>query len=155
MSVDSAAPIRTGISRTVPDYTAGSTAVAMNCSSLPRPMPRRIGELDGIRAIAILLVIGCHYEVFARQLWSIAQFGWLGVDMFFALSGYLITSVLLGLKDKENALETFYSPPLPEDFPSVLFVPSCHLCSLFGGAGLYIIFGTTTREESFVPAVFW
>jgi peptidoglycan/LPS O-acetylase OafA/YrhL len=71
--------------------------------------PRRIPELDGIRGIAIILVIGCHYEVFARQFWGLPKFGWLGVDIFFVLSGFLITSVLLNLRGRADSFSTFYS----------------------------------------------
>ena len=44
---------------------------------------RRIRELDGLRAVAIVLVLGCHYEGFSRLAWSIPEFGWIGVDLFF------------------------------------------------------------------------
>jgi peptidoglycan/LPS O-acetylase OafA/YrhL len=46
-------------------------------------------ELDGIRAVAVLAVVGFHSFVF------LAGGGWMGVDVFFVLSGYLITSILL------------------------------------------------------------
>ena len=69
----------------------------------------RILELDGVRGIAILLVIGCHYEVFSRQLWTLPRFGWIGVDIFFVLSGFLITSVLLKLKGEKTAFRIFYA----------------------------------------------
>jgi peptidoglycan/LPS O-acetylase OafA/YrhL len=62
----------------------------------------RIPELDGLRAIAILLVIGCHYEAFAASLFGLPQFGWVGVDIFFVLSGFLITSILLRLKGRPD-----------------------------------------------------
>jgi peptidoglycan/LPS O-acetylase OafA/YrhL len=71
--------------------------------------PPRIPELDGIRGIAILLVIGCHYEVLARQFWGLPKFGWIGVDIFFALSGFLITSVLLNLRGRADSFSTFYN----------------------------------------------
>jgi peptidoglycan/LPS O-acetylase OafA/YrhL len=69
---------------------------------------KRIPELDGLRGIAILLVIGCHYEVFARQLWGLPKFGWIGVDLFFVLSGFLITSVLLNLREQSGRFKRFY-----------------------------------------------
>lgn len=52
-------------------------------------------SLDGVRGLAILLVLFFHYEF-------IIGFGWVGVQLFFVLSGYLITSLLL--KEKENPL---------------------------------------------------
>lgn len=69
----------------------------------------RIPELDGLRGIAILLVIGSHYHLFAQQLWTLPRFGWIGVDLFFALSGFLITSILLKLKGQEHPFRTFYA----------------------------------------------
>lgn len=46
-----------------------------------------VRSLDGIRGIAVLLVMFFHYGYFAA--------GWIGVQMFFTLSGYLITTILL------------------------------------------------------------
>lgn len=46
-------------------------------------------SLDGLRAVAILLVLMCHTARF------VLPGGWVGVDVFFVLSGYLITSILL------------------------------------------------------------
>ena len=74
-----------------------------------RPMTRRILELDGLRALAIALVLGCHYEGFARLAHGLPEMGWVGVDVFFALSGYLITSILLGLRGRQTPYKTFYS----------------------------------------------
>ena len=51
---------------------------------------RRIGALDGVRGIAILLVFVNH--AFKVKL------TWAGVDLFFVLSGFLITGILLGVK---------------------------------------------------------
>lgn len=45
--------------------------------------------LDGLRAVAIILVLACHTAGFALPG------GWIGVDVFFVLSGYLITSILM------------------------------------------------------------
>lgn len=51
----------------------------------------RIPQIDGLRAIAILMV-------FAAHAFGIPLF-WMGVDLFFVLSGYLITGILLRLKE--------------------------------------------------------
>jgi peptidoglycan/LPS O-acetylase OafA/YrhL len=49
----------------------------------------RIRGLDGLRAIAVLMVMAHHSG------WRCGTGGWLGVDIFFVISGYLITSQLL------------------------------------------------------------
>src|SRR5580704_17000760 len=82
----------------------------------------RILELDGLRAIAILLVLGCHYPGYANHLWRIPEFGWIGVDIFFALSGYLITTILLGLRSRPTPYRTFYSRRLIRILPPYLVV---------------------------------
>jgi peptidoglycan/LPS O-acetylase OafA/YrhL len=48
----------------------------------------RIAEVDGLRALAVLLVIGYHFDLHIRG-------GFLGVDLFFAVSGFVITRLLL------------------------------------------------------------
>lgn len=56
---------------------------------------RYIPGLDGIRALAVLAVIAYHFN------FSWARGGFLGVDIFFVLSGYLITSTMLPLKGNQ------------------------------------------------------
>jgi peptidoglycan/LPS O-acetylase OafA/YrhL len=55
-----------------------------------------IRSLDGIRALAILLVMTFHAEL--------TQFGWTGVQLFFVLSGFLITGILWKEKSREGDL---------------------------------------------------
>ena len=59
-----------------------------------------IPALDGIRGLAILLVMLAHYAVianprngFERLAFGLPQVGWIGVDLFFVLSGFLITGI--------------------------------------------------------------
>ena len=63
-----------------------------------------IPALDGLRGIAILLVISYHY----LGLHPVFSFGWCGVDLFFVLSGYLITQRLLANASEPNRYALFY-----------------------------------------------
>ena len=83
---------------------------------------RRVRELDGLRAVAIFLVLGCHYAGFSQWLGKLPEFGWIGVDIFFVLSGYLITTILLGLRDRSTPYKTFYSRRLIRILPPYLAV---------------------------------
>jgi peptidoglycan/LPS O-acetylase OafA/YrhL len=82
----------------------------------------RILELDGLRAIAILLVISCHYVGFVALTSGLSEFGWLGVDIFFVLSGYLITTILLGMRSKSKPYRTFYARRTIRIFPPYIAV---------------------------------
>lgn len=68
----------------------------------------RIQELDGLRAIAILLVLAAHFVPHQSRFANILGLGWCGVDLFFAISGFLITGILLDLRNKEAPFRTFY-----------------------------------------------
>lgn len=65
-----------------------------------------IPELDGIRALAAFLVILTHWPNVLLSL----KFGWIGVNIFFVLSGFLITRILISEKGKSLTayLKTFY-----------------------------------------------
>jgi len=63
--------------------------------------------LDGLRGLAVLMVILFHALMSARWLGPVARTGWIGVDLFFVLSGFLITRILLQQKDSPN-LRNFY-----------------------------------------------
>lgn len=73
-------------------------------------MGRHLGQLDILRGIAILAVIAYHasnhlkWAVFS----SLVSYGWCGVDLFFVISGFLITGILLGSRDDEGYFVNFY-----------------------------------------------
>jgi peptidoglycan/LPS O-acetylase OafA/YrhL len=85
----------------------------------PRPLTR-IPELDGLRGIAVSLVVGWHYFVGPNFNWdkfdpSIVPrwalpfaLTWSGVDLFFVLSGFLLTNVLLNAKGSRSYYKVFY-----------------------------------------------
>lgn len=63
---------------------------------------QRNPQLDGLRGVAILMVFASH--AFHAPLM------WMGVDLFFVLSGYLITNVLLQLKENRALGENYWGP---------------------------------------------
>jgi len=73
-----------------------------------------IPALDGLRGIAILLVIPHNADIFSNSaswLWPIALIahaGWIGVQLFFVLSGFLISRNLLDTRRDANYLRSFY-----------------------------------------------
>ncbi|RZK01610.1 MAG: acyltransferase [Flavobacterium sp.] len=76
---------------------------------------KHIKELDGIRAIAALMVMLFHFSgqipatnAFNQLFRKIAPYGQTGVTLFFVLSGFLITRILLSTKENNNFFKTFY-----------------------------------------------
>ncbi|MEI9808490.1 MAG: acyltransferase [Bacteroidota bacterium] len=69
--------------------------------------------LDGLRGIAIILVLCCHNFNFLPHF----ELGWIGVDLFFVLSGFLITDILLRTKETKNFLQNFYIRRILRIFP--------------------------------------
>ncbi len=71
----------------------------------------RIAELDGLRGIAILLVLAFHFTPATGPLHGLAylfQAGWSGVDLFFVLSGYLITGILVDSAGRAHYYRNFF-----------------------------------------------
>jgi len=69
--------------------------------------------LDILRGLAILIVV--FYHNFGCV--SFFRFGWLGVDLFFVLSGFLITDILLKSRDNRNYFRNFYIRRILRIFP--------------------------------------
>jgi peptidoglycan/LPS O-acetylase OafA/YrhL len=87
----------------------------------PAPPDARIPDLDGLRGLAILLVICIHSTVAINSItpwfpvsradgWAYLAMhvGWCGVDLFFVLSGFLITGILLKAKGQPHYYRNFY-----------------------------------------------
>src|SRR5215211_5792307 len=73
-------------------------------------------ELDGLRGVAVLLVVMLHLTMQIHNpsgvtflLKRVFFFGWSGVDLFFVLSGFLITGILDDAKGTSNYFRVFYA----------------------------------------------
>lgn len=107
----------------------------------PAELTRHIPALDGLRGIAISMVIVWHFASYAlpfrpsRQWLAIAAVGGTGVDLFFVLSGFLITRILLAARSRPDFLRNFYARRILRIFPlyygfltvTYLLVPLLHL----------------------------
>jgi peptidoglycan/LPS O-acetylase OafA/YrhL len=77
-------------------------------------------EIDGLRAVAVLPVILFHAG------FSAFSGGFIGVDVFFVISGYLITTIILAEKEKGTfSLATFYERRARRILPALFFVMLC------------------------------
>jgi len=100
----------------VAEIAGGSDPQCATCRRAPINSSRRIPALDGLRGIAILLVLLWHSVFYARfeshpllnGLLGIGRLTWSGVDLFFVLSGFLIGGILLDNRESPNFFKTFY-----------------------------------------------
>ncbi len=76
---------------------------------------RHVPALDGVRGLAILLVLACHtacvlpaHHAASAVLGPVLEHGQHGVDLFFVLSGYLISGILLDTRESAGYFRVFY-----------------------------------------------
>src|SRR5437868_9347153 len=84
-------------------------------------MERRIPSLDGARAVAVSLVFAWHLLLpFNIPLIWRVDYGNLGVRVFFIISGFLITSLLLAERERTGAINisSFYARRVLRIFPA-------------------------------------
>jgi peptidoglycan/LPS O-acetylase OafA/YrhL len=97
---------------------------------------RHIPVLDAVRGIAILLVLALHITEHLtipngspwEILTDVARSGWTGVDLFFVLSGFLITGILYDTRESTNYFRAFYMRRFLRIFPlyyGFLFILLC------------------------------
>jgi peptidoglycan/LPS O-acetylase OafA/YrhL len=86
--------------------------------------PNHKPELDGIRGIALLAVMLAHGGPYIARTTTMSKLfvyamipGWSGVELFFVLSGFLITGILLKSKSAENYFSSFYARRFLRIFP--------------------------------------
>ena len=107
----------------------------------------RYPALDGLRGFALLVMLGMHFgfypSVYTTSPPSIVKFlmakilvmGWVGLDLFFVLSGFLITSILVASKNEPHYFRNFYGRRVVRIFPlyyTVLVVGLFVAPALFG-----------------------
>jgi peptidoglycan/LPS O-acetylase OafA/YrhL len=100
--------------------------------------PRRPGSdiklagLDHLRAVAITLVIIYHYRGFGHPAWTekTGSFGWTGVDLFFVLSGYLISGPLFRqiVEGGSISIKTFFLKRFFRIIPPYLVTVGLYFC---------------------------
>ena len=76
----------------------------------PTWLPSYIPELQGLRGLAVLAVViyHCHPRLEGTPIYRASLWGWAGVNLFFVLSGFLITSILLESRGKPHYFRNFY-----------------------------------------------
>jgi len=99
-------------------------------------------QFDGLRAIAVLLVMLYHL----RLPWFLSGFS--GVQMFFVLSGFLITGILLDTVGSPGYLRTFYIRRALRIFPIYYLV-------LFVVSGIWILQGKPLSPGQFLANLFY
>lgn len=96
----------------------------------PSWLPSYIPELQGLRGIAVLAVVlyHSHPRLAGTPFYSASLWGWAGVTLFFVLSGFLITSILLESRDKPHYFRNFYGRRVLRIWPVyILCLGVCYL----------------------------
>jgi peptidoglycan/LPS O-acetylase OafA/YrhL len=71
---------------------------------------KKIPQLDAVRGLAVLLVLMHNTDIYpSLHLGFIANNGWMGVDLFFVLSGFLITGILVDAQESAGYFRNFYA----------------------------------------------
>src|SRR6202021_608158 len=76
-------------------------------------------DIDGLRAIAVLIVVFYHLKIL--KVWG----GFIGVDVFFVISGFLISSVILKeIEESRFSLSSFYQRRIRRIIPALVVMMS-------------------------------
>ncbi len=107
----------------------GTDAAAGREATGPLALRRYVPQFDGVRAVAISAVVAYHL--------GYLRGGWVGVDVFFVLSGYLITSLLLAEGRPPGNIVSFWGRRARRLLPAVLvLLVALSVYAAAGGPGL-------------------
>jgi len=102
----------------------------MNAQVTDYLSPKYRPDVDGLRALAVLAVVAYHASPLQMKA------GFIGVDIFFVISGFLISTLIFqNLERNSFSFSEFYSRRIKRIFPALLLVLTCSF--LFGWIGLY------------------
>ena len=121
--------------RHAPPPAMNDPAADLEAGGLPNPAEHYLPQLDGVRGLAIALVLMIHCQVRGPDpqlagltggalIEQFLMFGWAGVELFFVLSGLLVTSILLRRKRLQQGLGAFYARRFARIVPAYLAVIS-------------------------------
>lgn len=115
---------RIGLTTHLMAYTTNAEYTTVALQTAPSREHKRIPELDGVRGLAILMVMLFHYIRLNSQTpkWLFQAFipsrlMWSGVDLFFVLSGLLIGGILLDHRESPSYYSVFYARRIHRIFP--------------------------------------
>ena len=103
--------------------TPASMPAAALDSSSEYQLPGSIPQLDRLRGLAIVMVMICHAaHSLPRTLEPVTSQGWAGVDLFFVLSGFLITGILWDSRESRSYYGRFYGRRVLRIWPVYMLV---------------------------------
>jgi peptidoglycan/LPS O-acetylase OafA/YrhL len=107
-----------------PDAVLQSRAAPTVSVGSPADLRGHLPVLDGVRGLAVMMVLVFHFvgqmlptNSAERAIVAVTKHGLLGVDLFFVLSGFLITGLLYEAHDKQHYLRNFYMRRVLRIFP--------------------------------------
>ena len=107
---------------------------AQDSAQLTHPKYRT--DIDGLRAVAVLAVVGFH------AFPSLVSGGFVGVDIFFVISGFLISTIIFGSLQRDRfSFVEFYSRRIRRIFPGLLFV-----LTAVGAFGWFALFADEYKQ---------
>ncbi len=106
-------------------YLSKSAPVAFTAIDEQNARPKYRSDIDGLRALSILAVVG--YHIFPNWVTG----GFVGVDIFFVISGFLISTIIFqSLRDDKFSFIEFYAHRVRRIFPALILVMAC--CLILG-----------------------